>query len=70
MDLSDARAAGKAFVECGGSGGLHLPGELVAVDICWGRGNIILLVPTGNSTCVFMWTALVQCAGSQDRKED
>lgn len=34
MDLSDARAAEKAFVECGGSGGLHLPGELVAVDIC------------------------------------
>lgn len=69
MDLSDARAVEKAFVECGGSGALHLPGELVALKVCWGRGGIIRLVPMGNSTRMFMWTALVQCAGSQDRKD-
>lgn len=69
MDLSDARAAEKAFLDCGGAGGLHLAGELVAVDICWGRGDINHLVPTGNSAPVFMWTALVQCAGSQDSKD-
>lgn len=69
MDLSDARAAEKAFQDCGSAGGLHLTGELVTVDICWGRGDIIYLVPMGNFVPVFMWTALVQCAGSQDREE-